>query len=124
MTKHKNRDDLYYWCYENKKLCIVMVMLTILINIKHNLQNSKEHNDSSDTYRKDIITDVHNLKQKVMNKYEHNNMSAQIIHVEITAVPSISQSSWPNNHALCQIIKGVHRKHNIPIQQGQPNFYW
>jgi len=47
MTKDKNRDDLYYWCCEKRKsLHREGYASTILINEKHHLQSTKEHNHS------------------------------------------------------------------------------
>jgi hypothetical protein len=65
MTKHKNRDDLYYWCCEKRKtLNCGGYACTILISGQHDLRNTKEHNHSPDATRKDIITAVYNLKRK------------------------------------------------------------
>jgi len=59
---------------------------TIPINEHHNLRNSKEHNHSPNTTRKDIITAVYNLKRKAC---ETNNTRVQILQVETNAVSSI-----------------------------------
>lgn len=65
IMKKKNRNDLYYWCYEKRNtLHYSGNACTMLINGQHNLRSTKEHNHSPDATGKYIVTAVHNFKRK------------------------------------------------------------
>jgi hypothetical protein len=68
MTKDKNRDDLYYWNCESKRaLNCSGKACTLLINDKHYLRKSTEHNHSTNTKRAGIAKACHNIKE--MTRY-------------------------------------------------------
>ena len=113
MTKDKNRDDLFYWCCEKRKrLKCNGYASTILVDGKHKLRTSKEHNHAPEPAKKDVETARASIKRKA---HESRDTPAQIVQDESNNVPGSSQASLPSRRALREVIKRV-RKEDMPPQ--------